>query len=250
MSYLISNSYIHESSHLLSPYDAYYEPSMLSRTIIPIPYDYQYNSSSVSMFDYYQTPKDDYYCKLSSSNFETFINIDYFLVGSDYTSHQPSSTFIDLPEPKTVKILINPFFRPKSTNRTSESSSEIEQHKQNTTKSARDRTRSPPSSDRKVIVCSNKIQHGREKRKGKKEQFMEEKKLLFEKQSSSPSSSKRKHYRSTSDRCEHKNDKLKRLYKQYSDEDQYTKWKPLLLEECSALYKYANDKYHRKSFHN
>ncbi|CAF4179481.1 unnamed protein product [Rotaria socialis] len=246
MSYFISNSYNQESSHLLSPYEAFYEPSMLPRTIIPIPCDYQYNSSSVSMFDYYQTPTDDYHCRLISSNFETFINIDYLLVGSDYPSYQPSSTLIDLPEPKTVKILINPFFRPKTTNRTSESSPEIEPHKQNTTKSARDRTRSPPSSDRKVIVCSNKMQYGREKRKGKKEQFMEEKKLLFEKQSSS--SSKRKHYRSTSDRREHKNDKLKLLYKQYSDEDQYTKWKPLLLEECLALYKYANDKYHRKIF--
>jgi hypothetical protein len=62
--------------------------------------------------------------------------------------------------------------------------------------------------------------------------------------------SKPKHHRSTPDRWEHKDEQLHRLYEEYSTEDTYKQWKPLLLKQCFELYRYAFDKHHGISVDN
>jgi hypothetical protein len=119
---------------------------------------------------------------------------------------------------------------------------EHQQHDSSLSSLSRSRSRSL-SSDRQVIISSNKKSPEHLFRKSQREKFIQQKELIFKRQSSLLFS-KSKHRRSSSDRWEHKEEKLKRLYKEYSDEDSYKHWNPLLLEECFELCQYALDKYH------
>ncbi len=116
------------------------------------------------------------------------------------------------------------------------------EHQQHDSSLDRSRSRSL-SSDGQVIITPNKKRPEHLFRKLQREKFIQEKELIFKRQSSLLFS-KSKHRRSSSDRWEHKEEKLKRLYKEYSDEDSYKHWNPLLLEECFELCQYALDKYH------
>jgi hypothetical protein len=49
---------------------------------------------------------------------------------------------------------------------------------------------------------------------------------------------------------EYKDDRLKRLYDEYSSEQVHQQWKPLALIDSRELYQYALDKYNGKSFLN
>ncbi|CAF1179864.1 unnamed protein product [Adineta steineri] len=126
------------------------------------------------------------------------------------------------PTVNTTNILINPFFKPRSSQHTSESSTEIEQPQHNLSVYSQSQS-SSLSSDRHVITSSNK-----------------EAKLVIQKKPL-----KSKHRRASIDRSDKKKDKLKRLYKEYSDENLYEHWKPLRTQQCSELYQYALDKYHQ-----
>ncbi|CAF4197647.1 unnamed protein product [Adineta steineri] len=101
-------------------------------------------------------------------------------------------------------------------------STEIEQSQHNLSVSSRSQS-SSLSSDRQVITSSNK-----------KSKVVIQRKQL-----------KLKHRRASIDRSDKKKDKLKRLYKEYSDENLYEHWKLLRTQQCSELYQYALDKYHQ-----
>jgi hypothetical protein len=147
------------------------------------------------------------------------------------------------PMVSTIKIHINPFFQSNQMNKLS---SEVKQREPNlSSSSSRSRTRSS-STDRQVIISSTKTRQEHRNRKAQREKFIREKELIFKRQSSSISKSKHDHHLS-SDRKESKEDKLKRLYNQYSDEDMFKNWKPLLLNDCFDLYQYAFEKYYRTS---
>jgi len=194
-----------------------------------------------------------------------FIIIYLFLV----SLYQPSSSLIPLQEQtvSTIKIHVNPFFRLHSSNRTNESSSEIKQEQQNnpsteieqqqnnpspeikqqqkqhnSSLSSRSRSRSPPI-NRKVNKSSNKKRQERRNRAARREKFRKEKELIFKKQSSTKS----KQHPSSPYRWEHKEEKLERLYKEYSSEDAFKEWKPLVLKDCFELYEYAFEKYYQTS---
>ncbi|CAF1446681.1 unnamed protein product [Adineta steineri] len=164
----------------------YYEPSTFSAyTTDQLYYNYQYDANSTSILNY------------STNNY-----------------NQPTAN--------TIKIHINPFFKPRSSHHTSETSTKIEQPQHNLSVSSQSQSRSS-SSDRQFITSSNK----------------ESKVVIQRKQLTS------KHRRASIDRSEKKKDKLKRLYKEYSDENLYEHWKPLRTQQCSELYQYALDKYHQ-----
>ncbi|CAF0977423.1 unnamed protein product [Adineta steineri] len=172
----------------------YYEPSPFSAfTTDQLYYNYQYDANSTSILNY------------STNN--------YNLSNNDLLYSQE-------PTVNTIKIHINPFFKPRSLYHTSESSIEIEQPQHNLSVSSQSQSRSL-SSDRQVITSSNKESERYQRRKLKS-----------------------KHRRTSIDRSEKKKDKLKRLYKEYSDENLYEHWKPLRTQQCSELYQYALDKYH------
>ncbi|CAF0735827.1 unnamed protein product [Rotaria sordida] len=208
---------------------------MFSTTTEPFYCDYQCDSRSISVLGHTEYSTNDY----------NFI--------SNCTSYQHSSTLIYPQEPmaNTTKILINPFFGSHSTNQTSESLSEVEnkcptliEQQEKSSIPSRHRNRSPPS-NRQVITSSKKKSQERQKRKAQRTKFIQEKELIFKRQSSLLSS-KHKHSRSSSDRSENKKEKLKRLYKEYSNEDIDKQCKPLLLKEYYDLYQYAFDKYYRR----
>ncbi|CAF3647331.1 unnamed protein product [Adineta steineri] len=164
----------------------YYEPSIFSAyTTDQLYYNYQYDANSTSILNY---------------------------LTNNYNQ----------PTVNTTNILINPFFKPRSSQHTSESSTEIEQPQHNLSVYSQSQS-SSLSSDRHVITSSNK-----------------EAKLVIQKKPL-----KSKHRRASIDRSDKKKDKLKRLYKEYSDENLYEHWKPLRTQQCSELYQYALDKYHQ-----
>ncbi|CAF4292033.1 unnamed protein product [Adineta steineri] len=162
----------------------YYEPSTFSAYATDqLYYNYQHNANSTSILNY-----------------------------STNSYNQPTAN--------TIKIHINPFFKPRSSYHTSESSTEIEQPQHKLSVYSRSQS-SSSSSDRQVITSTNKESERCQRRKLKS-----------------------KHRRTSIDRSEKKKDKLKRLYKEYSDENLYEHWKPLRTQQCSELYQYALDKYH------
>lgn len=180
-----------------------------------------------------------------------------FIVVEDYIPYQPVSPFIYPQEQisSTIKIHINPFFRPRLSNSTSESSSGIEkdgssfikeQHNSSFSSRSRSRSRSrSPVPDRQLPLSLERKRQGRQFRKAQRQKFLEAKQLMFKRQSSLIS--KPKHRDSTPERWEHKDEELHRLYKEYSSEDTSKQWKPLLLGKCFELYRYAFDKYHKTS---
>jgi len=222
---------------------------MFSTTNEQFYHDYQYNPTPIPILNYpnYSTNNHD-----SSSiifNFNIFFIVYLFLVTDNYIPYQSSSLLIPSQEPmvSTIKIHINPFFRLHSSNQTNQLSSEIEQ-KHNSLLSSRNRSRSPPI-NRQVKISSNKKRQERQYRKAQRKKFIQEKELIF-KNRSSFLFTKSKHYPSSPDRWEHKEEKLQRLYKQYSNEDTFKQWKPLLLKDCFELYQHAFDKYYGKSIDN
>ncbi|CAF1231095.1 unnamed protein product [Adineta steineri] len=183
----LSNLYLNEY---------YYEPSTFSAyTTNQLYYNYQYNANSTSILNY------------SANNYNLF-NHDFLY------SQEPTVN--------TIKIHINPFFKPRSSHHTSESSTDLQQPQHNLSVPSRSQSRSL-SFDRQVITSTNK----------------ESKVVIQRKQLKS------KHRRTAIDRSEKKKDKLKRLYKEYSDENVYEHWKPLRTQQCSELCQYALDKYHQ-----
>jgi hypothetical protein len=145
---------------------------------------------------------------------------------------------------RTIKIHINSLF---PSNQMNESSSEMNRREHNSSSSSSSRNRSrSPSTDRRVIISSTKTRQEHHDRKVQREKYIREKELIFKRQSSSICKSK-DHHHSSSNRSESKEGKLKRLYNQYSDEDMFKHWKPLLLNDCFELYRYAFEKYHRTS---
>jgi multidrug efflux pump subunit AcrB len=209
--------------------------------------DYQYNPTPLSILNYTDYSNNNYNSSfIIFFYFKIFIIVYLFLV----SSYQPSSSLIPLQDQtvSTIKIHINPFFRPHSSNQTNESLSEIKQQQQhNSSVSSRNRSRSrSPPTDRQLIISSNKKKENRQNRKAQRKKFRQEKELMCKKQLSTKS----KHSRSSPDRWEHKDEKLKRLYKKYSNEDPFTQWKPLLLKDCFELYEYAFEKYYGTSINN
>ncbi|CAF4195216.1 unnamed protein product [Adineta steineri] len=175
----------------------YYEPSTFSAyTTDQLYYNYQYDANSTPILNY------------STNNYNLF-NHDLLY------SQEPTVN--------TIKIHINPFFKPRSSHHTSESSTEIEQPQHNLSVYSRSHSRSL-SSDRQVIISST----------NKEAKVVIQKKQL-----------KSKHRRTSIDRSEKKKDKLKQSYKEYSDKNLYEHWKPLRTQQCSELYQYALDKYHQ-----
>ncbi|CAF4277832.1 unnamed protein product [Adineta steineri] len=141
----------------------YYEPSTFSAyTTDQLYYNYQYDANSTSILNY-------------STNSYNLFNHDLLY------SQEPTIN--------TIKIHINPFFKPRSSYHTSEPSIEIEQPQHNLSVYSRSHSRSL-SSDRQITTSSNK----------------ESKVVIQRKQS------KAKHRRGSIDRSEKKKDKLKRLY--------------------------------------
>ncbi|CAF1477367.1 unnamed protein product [Adineta steineri] len=176
---------ISSTSSNLYFHEYYYEPSTFSAyTTDQLYYNYQYDANSTSILNY------------STNNY-----------------NQPTVN--------TIKIYINPFFKPRSSHHTSELTTEIKQPQHNLSVSSQSQSRSL-SSDRQVITSSNKESERYQRRKLKS-----------------------KHRRASINRSEKKKDKLKRLYKEYSDENLYEHWKPLRTQQCSELYQYALDKYHQ-----
>ncbi|CAF1289260.1 unnamed protein product [Adineta steineri] len=142
----------------------YYEPSTFSAyTTDQLYYNYQYNANLTPNLNY------------STTNYNLF-NHDLLY------SQEPTVN--------TIKIYINPFFKPRSSHHTSELSTEIKQPQHNLSKSSRSQS-SSLSSDRQVITSSNKESERYQRRKLKS-----------------------KHRRASIDRSEKKKDKLKRLYKE------------------------------------
>ncbi len=140
----------------------------------------------------------------------------------------------------TIKIHINPYFKPHSLNQIHESSSsEINQQSEHNSSSSPSRS---SSIDRQVTKSSNKKRRKRQNRKVRREKFIQQKELIFKNRSSLFSKSKQ--LRSSPDRWEHKEEKLARLYKQYSTEETFKHWKPLLLKDCFELYEYAFKKHY------
>jgi hypothetical protein len=182
-----------------------------------------YQDNSTLTFNYSTYSTNDYNCEIV---FFKFLSILYlFLVSNDQTQSSliiPHEQIIP-----TNKIYFNPFFKPRSLNPINELSP------------LKNRSRSP-SSDRKVIISSGNKLKRRQIRKEQREKLIQEKELLSKKQSALILKHKRR--RSSPDRWEHKVDKLKLLYTEYSSEDIYKQWKPLILKECFELYQYAFDK--------
>jgi hypothetical protein len=119
---------------------------------------------------------------------------------------------------------------------------------------SKSRSRSPSSrrvvikSNDRLVITSNKQRRTRTRpsQKTQRQKLIYEKELISKKQSSLVFP-RHKHERSLSDKWEHKDDKLKRLFDEYSNENIHKDWKPLTSRECQELYQYASDKYHEKS---
>lgn len=214
---------------------------------------------------------------VSSFFYFNFSMITYFFLVFPY---QPSSSLIPSQNQtaSTVKIFINPFFRLPATNQSNKLSSETKQQHDSSLLSrsrseSRSPSRSPPTDQprkkpsnkkqrnprkRKVLQTKlrqekeplDKKQRNRQKRKALQTKFRQEKELLNKNQALLISSSKFKHCRSSFDRWEHKEEKLNRLFKEYSNEDTVTQWKPLSLKDYSELYEHAYNKYHETSHNN
>ena len=111
----------------------------------------------------------------------------------------------------------------------------------NSSSSSINRSRSQPPD--RLAMLPNKKQRRRRKLEVRREHFIREKELMFKRKSTSRL--KPTLYRSFSNRIESNEDKLQRLYKQYSNEETLDNdWKPMSLNDCADLYQYALEKYH------
>ncbi|UJR27706.1 hypothetical protein I4U23_008983 [Adineta vaga] len=140
----------------------------------------------------------------------------------------------------TVKIYINPFFKTRSSNQSTESSIDNELERISSL-SSRSLSHSSSTNQEIKISPNNKSQR-RAFRKSQRKQLIQEKELIF-KRKSLLLSEKFQQCHLLSD---HKSDSLRDLYEQYSSENSYQQWKPLSLHECFELCQYALDKHNRK----
>jgi hypothetical protein len=157
----------------------------------------------------------------------------------------------------TNKLLVKQSFQPLSLSRGSDSSSGIDiideesmEIESSESEPLVIRYHSSPSSppSRQVIFKSTdqtKTFSNKPRRRRESEMRRERRKRFFHKSQDSSHLSNRKHQQ-----CEHKDDRLKRLYDAYSSEHVHQDWKPLTLSDSQELYQYAFDRYHRKSFLN
>ena len=218
-------------------------------------YNNQYDTSSRPVLNYSEYTTNDYNSRLMIFNFDIFLIVYLSIVPEDYIPYQPITPFI-YPQGQinnTIKIHVNPFFRPRLSNPTSESSSGIEkdgsssieeQHSSSFSSRSRSRSRSPVP-NRQLPLSVESKREVRQFRKAQRQKFLEAKQLMFERQSSLIS--KPKHRHSTPKRWERKDEELHRLYKEYSSEDTSKQWNPLVIKQCFELYRYAFDKYHKTS---
>jgi hypothetical protein len=199
----------------------------------------------------------------------------YFYIGPvDYhhysVQYRPQSSFI-YPHEQMVnvnRINVNESFRPRSLTRVSESSSGIDSVDRESTETHSSnseplviRYHSPSSSSsassscsRRVVInstdqtvtISNKPRRRRRNSSKKGKKFPFEKNSIYKNQSLEYSS-KYKQHNSSSERWEHKEDRLKRLFDKYSSENIHREWKPLTFLESRELYQYASDKHNKKS---
>jgi len=162
------------------------------------------------------------------------------------------------------RIHFNQSFRPQALTRVSESSSEIDIIDEESIETHSsdsepliiryDNYSSSPSSSpcsRRVIIKStnqtvtiSKQPRGRRKHRNRKKPWN---KFSYENKSLQYSSKSKHHYSSSSEQWKYKDDRLKRLFDEYSSEDIHREWKPLTFIESRELYQYAFDKYHKKS---
>ncbi len=123
---------------------------------------------------------------------------------------------------------------------------------------SKSRSRSPPyrqvviqSKDR-VKSSSSHQQSGRVRKHNRKQRtkdLIHEKYLMRVRQPSSPTESSKPdpQIRRSSENEKHPDDKMSRLFEKYASEknetDVQNPWRPLSLDDCQQLYKYALDKY-------
>jgi len=260
-----SDSSYNQHSHLLQTHETLFE-SRQYQSRGHIYHDYHHKTRQISIT---MNSSDSSSSNHSVSNDYKQCSIRYCPQSSlDYSNEQMISINISRD---------NPRFRPQSSARHSESSSSgveiiddesTEEHSPNyqysnyrpeSPTSSESRSRSPFS--RRVIIRSNDqvVTHSKRQRRRhprrhprprqQQKQFMYEKNLMYKKRSSVLSSKHKRPSRST-DRWEHKEEKLQRLFDEYSNENIHNEWNPLTQRDYQELYQYAMDKYKEKSRHN
>jgi hypothetical protein len=158
------------------------------------------------------------------------------------------------------RIHFNQSFRPQYLTRVGESSSEIDIIDEESIETHSsdsepliiryDNSSSSSPCSRRVIIKStnqtvtiSKQRQERRKHRNRKKQWN---KFSYENKSLQYSSKSKHHYSSSSEQWKYKDDRLKRLFDEYSSEDIDREWKPLTFIESRELYQYAFDKYHKK----
>jgi len=157
------------------------------------------------------------------------------------------------------RIDFNQSFRPQSLTRVSESSSGIdiideesmETHSSdsepliiryhNSSSSSECSRRVIINSTDQTVTIANRL--GRRRRRRNREKRWKNN----SNEAKSISKNQSLHHRSSSEQLKHKEDRLKRLFNEYSNEDIHREWKPLTFLESRELYEYAFDKHHKKS---
>jgi len=245
-----SDSYYNRHSHLMQAHETLFQPPQY-QSHRHIYHDYHHKSRQISIMNSSDS---------SSSNHS--VSNDY----KQFSIHYSPQSSLDYPNEQTINIDIfndNPFFKPQLSAQNSDSSSGVEiiiddesteehssnyRHQSPTSSESRSRRVIIRSNDQ-VVTNSNRQRRRPPRRRSQRKQFMNEKKLMYKKRSS-VLFSKHKRPRRSTDRWEHKEEKLKRLFDEYSNVIIDKEWNPLTRRDCQELYQYAFDKYQGKSRQN
>jgi len=173
---------------------------------------------------------------------QQIVNINRIDVNQSLTRISESSSGIDIIDEESMEThssdsepLIIRYHSPSSSSSSSSSSSQCSR-------------RVIINSTDQTVTISKKSRRRRRRRNRQKrwKNFSNEAKSISKNQSLQHSST-HKHHHSSSEQLKHKDDRLKRLFNEYSSEDIRREWKPLTSLESRELYEYAFDKHHKKS---